>query len=363
LRTPPRWEKNATLFGRTTSPFCTGFQHQSREVHLPRRPRRLRTTPAVRNMVQETILTTADLIMPLFVIDGQGAKQNIESMPGQYRYNIKDLIDECKKIADLKIPAVALFPCVEPSLKDPNGSYALAGDSLVLRAVKAIKSTVPDLTVITDIALDPYTSHGHDGLLNTNQDDVDNDKTLNVLSKMAVINAEAGVNFVAPSDMMDGRVGVIRSALDTAGFHNTGIIAYSVKFNSAYYGPFREAVGSAKAAGTRLLSKATYQMNPANRNEANIEALLDEQEGADVIMVKPAGAYLDIIREVRNATKLPVAAYQVSGEYSQLIAASRHGWLDLERTRDEALLSIKRAGADMIFTYFARDIAPKLLKI
>jgi len=300
--------------------------------------------------------------MPLFVIDGQGPSQAIESMPGQYRYNVKELVDECKKILDLKIQAVALFPCVEPSLKNPKGTYALAPDSLVLRAVKAIKSAAPELSVITDIALDPYTSHGHDGVLNEREDDVDNDATLQVLSEMAIINAESGVNFVAPSDMMDGRIGAIRLALDSTGFHNTGIISYSVKYNSAYYGPFRDAVGSAKAAGTRLLSKATYQMNPANRNEAIVESMLDEQEGADVIMIKPAGAYLDIIRDVRNSTKLPVAAYQVSGEYSQIYAASRAGWLDLERTRDESLLSIKRAGADMIFTYFAKDIAPKLSK-
>ncbi|MBA3848962.1 MAG: porphobilinogen synthase, partial [Opitutus sp.] len=213
---------------------------------------------------------------------------------------------------------------------------------------------------ITDVALDPYTSHGHDGVLNAEKDNVENDRTVAILAKMAVLQAEAGVDFVAPSDMMDGRVGAIRRALDAAGHTDTAILAYSVKYNSAYYGPFRDAVGSAQAAGTRLLSKATYQMNPANRREAIREMQLDVAEGADVVMVKPAGAYLDIIREVRNATEAPVAAYQVSGEYAQIHAAARLGWLDLARTRHEALLAIKRAGADMILTYFAKDMAKAL---
>jgi len=295
--------------------------------------------------------------MPLFVIDGDGDPQAIDSMPGQFRYPLRHLVTECEKLADLQIPAVALFPCIHPSLKDATGSNALSKDTLVLRAVRAIKSRIPQLALITDIALDPYTNHGHDGVLNETGTDVDNDRTLDILCAMALNNAESGVSFVAPSDMMDGRIGAIRKSLDSGGFHGIGIISYSVKYNSAYYGPFRDAVGSAKAAGTRLLSKATYQMNPANRNEAIVEASLDEEEGADILMIKPAGSYLDIIREVRNHTKLPVAAYQVSGEYSQIHASSRFGWLDLERTRDESLLAIKRAGADMIFTYFAKDIA------
>jgi porphobilinogen synthase len=214
--------------------------------------------------------------------------------------------------------------------------------------------------VITDVALDPYTSHGHDGVLNAAGDDVDNDATVGRLAEMAVRQARAGVDFVAPSDMMDGRVGAIRAALDAAGFTATGILAYSVKFNSAYYGPFREAVGSAQAAGTKLLSKATYQLDPANRRAALAEAELDEAEGADILMVKPAGAYLDIIREVRERSERPLAAYQVSGEYAQIHAAARLGWLDLERTRDESLLAIKRAGADLILTYFAKDVARAL---
>jgi porphobilinogen synthase len=216
------------------------------------------------------------------------------------------------------------------------------------------------LVVITDVALDPYTSHGHDGVLNPAGDDVNNDATVARLAAMAVRQARAGVDFVAPSDMMDGRVGAIRAALDAAGYVETGILAYSVKFNSAYYGPFREAVGSAQAAGTKFLSKATYQLDPANRRAALAEAELDEAEGADILMVKPAGAYLDIIRDVRERSDRPLAAYQVSGEYAQIHAAARLGWLDLERARDESLLAIKRAGADLILTYFAKDVARAL---
>jgi porphobilinogen synthase len=220
-----------------------------------------------------------------------------------------------------------------------------------------VKKAVPEMAIVTDVALDPYTSHGHDGVLTASQDDVENDRTVEILTRMAVLQAKAGVDLVAPSDMMDGRVGAIRHALDGAGFTNTGILAYSAKFNSAYYGPFRDAVGSAKAAGTRLLSKATYQMNPANRREAITEVLLDDAEGADILMVKPAGLYLDIIRDVREATRKPVAAYQISGEYAQIHAAARLGWLDLERCRHESLLAIKRAGADLILTYFAKEMA------
>jgi porphobilinogen synthase len=245
-------------------------------------------------------------------------------------------------------------------LKDDEGTQALNEDALVLRAVRAVKKALPELTIVTDVALDPYTSHGHDGVLNAARDDVENDRTVGILTEMAVLQARAGVDLVAPSDMMDGRVGAIRRALDAAGFSGTGIMAYSVKFASAYYGPFRDAVGSAQAAGTHLLSKKTYQLDPANRRGAFTELALDEAEGADIVMVKPAGPYLDIIRDVRNATNKPVAAYQVSGEYAQLQAAARLGWLDLERTRHESLLAIKRAGADMILTYFARAMAQAL---
>ena len=327
---------------------------------LTRRPRRLRRTAAIRALVEETRVGVSDLIMPLFVIDGQGPPQDIASMPGQQRLTLDHLLRECESLAANGIPAVALFPALEPSLKDEVGSGALDENTLVLRAVKTIKKNIPQLAVITDIALDPYTSHGHDGVLNEDKTDVDNDRTVVVLNRMAVLNAEAGVDFVAPSDMMDGRIGAIRQSLDEEGFENTGIMAYSAKFASAYYGPFREAVGSATAAGTKLLGKQTYQLNPANRREAQVETLLDEQEGADILMVKPAGPYLDIIRDLRDSTDLPVAAYQVSGEYAQIHAAARLGWLDLEKIRHESLLSIKRAGADMILTYFARQIAQNL---
>ncbi len=303
------------------------------------------------------MLRPADFIAPLFVVEGKVAPDEIKSMPGVFRLNIADLVKECRALHKLGVPAVALFPKLDPNLKDDEGTQALNEDTLVLRAVRAVKKAVPELVVITDVALDPYTSHGHDGVLTLAHDDVENDRTVRILEKMAVLQARAGVDLVAPSDMMDGRVGAIRRALDASGHRDTGILAYSVKYNSAYYGPFREAVGSAQAAGTRLLSKATYQMNPANRREARREAALDEAEGADILMVKPAGPYLDIIRDLREATTKPVAAYQVSGEYAQIHAAARLGWLDLARCRHESLLAIKRAGADMILTYFAKDMA------
>ena len=281
-------------------------------------------------------------------------------MPGQQRLGISHLQKACEEVFDLGIQAIALFPVLNPSLKDASGSDALNENTLVLRAVKAVKDTVPELAVVTDIALDPYTNHGHDGVLNKEKTDVDNDRTLEILARMAILNAATGVDLVAPSDMMDGRVAVIRDALDESGFENTGILAYSAKFASSYYEPFREAVGSAQSAGTKLLGKQTYQLNPANRREARVETLLDEGEGADILMVKPAGPYLDIIRELRDNTDLPIAAYQVSGEYAQIHAAAKLGWLDFEKTRDESLISIKRAGSDMIFTYFATEIAKNL---
>ncbi len=316
------------------------------KLDLTHRPRRLRRTASLRALAEETVLRPQDFIAPLFVIDGDGGPEPVPSMPGVCRFNLGDLAKECRALAKLGVPAVALFPSINPKLKDPEGTVALRADALVLRAVRAVKKAVPELTVMTDIALDPYTTHGHDGVLTADGTDVDNDR--------------AGVDLVAPSDMMDGRIGAIRKALDAAGCTRTGIMAYSAKFASAYYGPFRDAVGSAKAAGTHALSKATYQLNPANRREALLEIALDEQEGADILMVKPAGPYLDIIREVRNATHKPVAAYQVSGEYAQLHAAAKLGWLELERCRRESLLAIKRAGADMILTYFAKDMAAEL---
>lgn len=329
----------------------------TKRLDLPLRMRRLRCSPSMRALVGETVLSVRDLIQPLFVVDGDGEPESIESMPGQKRWPISALVELCQEIYDLGIPAVAVFPKLEPSLKDVEGREALNPDTLVLRAIRAIKKAVPGLLVATDIALDPYTSHGHDGVLSDDGSEVLNDRTVRILEKMAVLNAEAGVDIVAPSDMMDGRVGAIRSALDEAGFENTAIMAYSAKFASAYYGPFREAVGSAQAAGTTLLDKTTYQLSPGNRREARRESRLDAAEGADILMVKPAGPYLDIIRDLREDSDWPIAAYQVSGEYAQIHAAARLGWLDLNRTRDESLLAIKRAGADMILTYFALDWA------
>jgi len=326
-------------------------------LNLIHRPRRMRRTAALRALANETELQVHHLIQPIFVIDGDGAAEPIESMPGISRLTIPRLIVECRELAALGIPAVALFPKLDDSLKTDDGREALNPNTLVLRAIRAIKADLPQMAVITDLALDPYTKHGHDGLFDAQAGDLINDATVEMLAEMALLAAEAGADFVAPSDMMDGRVGALRDALDDTGFEQTNIMAYSAKFASAYYGPFRDAVGSASSAGTHHLDKRTYQLNPGNRREALIEVALDEEEGADVLMVKPAGPYLDIIREVRESTELPLAAYQVSGEYAQLQAAAERGWLDLERCRDESLLAIRRAGADMILTYFARAYA------
>ena len=332
------------------------------KLELTHRPRRLRRTASLRALVEETVLRPQDFIAPLFVVEGKGAPEAVSSMPGVFRLNLADLVKECRALWKLGVPAVALFPKLDARLKDEEGSAALHEDALILRAVRAVKKGVPEITVMTDIALDPYTTHGHDGVLTPDGRDVANDRTVEILMQMAVLHARAGVDLVAPSDMMDGRIGAIRRALDAADFTQTGIMAYSVKYASAFYGPFRDAVGSASAAGTHLLGKATYQLNPANRREALIELALDEAEGADIVMVKPAGPYLDIIRDVREATKKPVAAYQVSGEYAQLHAAAKLGWLDLAACRRESLLAIKRAGADMILTYFAKDMAQELAR-
>ncbi|EDY82493.1 delta-aminolevulinic acid dehydratase [Verrucomicrobiia bacterium DG1235] len=329
------------------------------KLDLPRRPRRMRRTASLRGMMQETYVRVEDLIAPLIVKES-GEKEPVGSMPGLFRLNIEDLVAECRELAGLGVLAVAIFPNMDASLKDAEGSEAGNPETLTLRAVKAIKEAVPEISVITDVALDPYTSHGHDGVLNAEGSYVMNDETVARLCEMAVLQAKAGVDIVAPSDMMDGRVGAIREALDEAGYIDTAIMAYSAKFASAYYGPYREAVGSASAAGTTLLGKETYQMNPANRREAIMDALMDEDEGADFVMVKPAGAYLDIIRELRDASQVTLAAYQVSGEYAQIHAAAKLGWLDYEKTRDESLLAIKRAGADVILTYFAKEVAKKL---
>ena len=329
------------------------------KLNLVQRPRRLRRTSAIRGLVEDTVLLPQNLIAPLFVVDGNGRPEPIGSMPGVSRLSIADLVKECRQLRKLGVAAVALFPKLGAGLKDEEGSAALREDALILRAVQAAKKAVPGMTVMTDIALDPYTTHGHDGVLTSDGRDVDNDRTVAILAKMAVLHASAGVDFVAPSDMMDGRVGAIRRALDAADHEDTAIMAYTAKYASAYYGPFRDAVGTSKP-GSPGLDKSTYQLNPANRREALNELRLDETEGADIVMVKPAGLYLDIIRELRQHTRKPIAAYQVSGEYSQIHAAARLGWLDLERCRLESLVSIKRAGADMILTYFAKDVAAEL---
>lgn len=276
-------------------------------------------------------------------------------MPGVVRWPVSQLAPVCEEAFALGIPGVAVFPCIEPEHKNATGSHGLSDTNLLFRAVREVKNACPALQIITDVALDPYTDHGHDGLLSADGKTVVNDATVEALCRLAVLEAEAGADLVAPSDMMDGRVGAIRAALDDAGFSEVGILSYAAKYASAYYGPFREAVGS--KVGKDAISKATYQMDPANVREARREVLLDETEGADIVMVKPAGPYLDVIRAVREITDLPVAAYQVSGEYAQIHAAARLGWLDLVRTRDESLLAIKRAGADIILTYFALDVA------
>jgi porphobilinogen synthase len=321
-----------------------------------RRPRRNRSSAHVRALTQETSLTTHDLIYPVFVKAGITQPEPIESMPGIFRHSLESLLQECREVAQLGIPAIALFPVIDPAHKTPEAEYALNPDQILYQALRLIKKEVPELILIADVALDPYTSHGHDGVLN-GKGDVDNDATVSLLQRLAVVEAQAGADWVAPSDMMDGRVEAIRQALDRSNITETSILAYSAKFASAYYGPFRDAVGSSQKTGSGYLDKKTYQLNPANRREALLECQLDEKEGADILMVKPAGAYLDIIRELRHQTLLPIAAYQVSGEYAQIHAAAQKGWLDLEKTRDESLLAIKRAGADMILTYFAKEIA------
>ena len=325
-------------------------------MQLTTRLRRNRASEGLRRMTRETRLDAANLVYPLFV-HGADRNEPVASMPGIERRSVKDLIRECREAFDLGIPAVAIFPVIDQAHKDARGSHALSPDNLLFRALREVKTAVPDLVLIADVALDPYTDHGHDGLLTKDGRDVDNDPTVEMLCQLAVKEAEAGAGIVAPSDMMDGRVGAIRAALDAAGRTDTCILAYAAKFASAYYGPFRDAVGSAQSAP---ISKATYQIDPANVREALREVELDEREGADMLMVKPAGPYLDVIRAVRENTKLPLAAYQVSGEYAQIHAAAKAGWLDYEMCRDESLLAIKRAGADIILTYFAREVAESL---
>lgn len=324
----------------------------STEFPGAQRPRRLRRTPALRRMVEETQLTVNDLIYPLFVMEGEGQKVEVVSMPGSYRYTLDLLLKEIEDAYNLGINAIALFPLVAEDKKDNVGTESYNPDGLIQRTVKAIKQTIPDIVVITDVALDPYSSEGHDGIVGENGV-ILNDSTVEVLVKQALSQAEAGADIVAPSDMMDGRIGAIRKALDAAEYFDVGILAYSAKYASAYYGPFRDALDSAPKFG----DKKTYQMNPANAREAIKEVALDIAEGADMVMVKPALAYLDIICEVKKTTNLPVAAYNVSGEYAMIKAAGEKGWIDEKKVMLETLTSMKRAGADLILTYFAKEVA------
>ncbi len=307
-------------------------------------------------MLAETTVEPRHLIQPLFVTDVE-QPEPITSLPGISRIPLSQLAAKCAELHLLGIRGVALFPKIDSRRKTAEGAEALNPQNLALRAIRELKAKFPAMVIFADIALDPYTTHGHDGILNEADTDVDNDRTVAALVKMALFTAQAGADFVAPSDMMDGRIGAIRSALDANGHTGTGILAYSAKYASAFYGPFRDAVGSNRTAGQAPISKATYQMNPANRREAVREATLDAAEGADLLMVKPAGAYLDIIRDLRAATAVPLAAYQVSGEYAQLHAAAEKGWLNLRAARDESLIAIRRAGADIILTYFAEAYA------
>lgn len=323
---------------------------------LSRRFRRLRATPAVRDLVRETTLAASDLVAPLF-IKPDGPPEPIASIPGMARLNPNDAALECRELQRLGLRAVALFPCVPPDLKSADGAAALDPETFFHKALRMLRLAVPKMVLIGDVALDPYTTHGHDGVLGPDGG-VDNDRTVELLARMAVLQAGLGVDWVAPSDMMDGRVAALRRALDAAGHTATTILAYSAKFASAYYGPFRDAVGSKKSGDS--IDKQTYQIEPANARQAVADALLDEAEGADLLMVKPAGLYLDVLHALRQRTSLPLAAYQVSGEYAQIHAAAEKGWLDLERARDESLLAIKRAGADIILTYFAKSVAQRL---
>ena len=321
-------------------------------MDLVYRPRRLRRSASIRGLVRETELSPRQLIYPMFVTEGKAVRECIETMSGQFRLSIDELLRECEELYALGIGAVNLFGySIE---KDELGSMSYDSGGLIQRAVRAIKKTIPELCVQTDVALDPYTTHGHDGLVINGE--IVNDESVEVLCRMALSHAEAGADWIAPSDMMDGRVGAIRNALDGQGFDGVGILAYSAKYASCFYGPFRGALKSAPKSG----DKKSYQMDPANTREALREISLDLDEGADVVMIKPALCYLDVISRVRDTFDVPIAAYNVSGEYAMVIAAAEKGWLDKDRAMMEMLLSIRRAGADMILTYFAKDAAAYL---
>ncbi len=316
------------------------------------RPRRNRKSATVRDLVRETELSVKDLVYPVFIMEGSGKEDAIPSMPGMTRKTVDVLLKEVEECVSLGVRAIAPFPSIEESKKDRFGSESYNPDGLVPTCVRAVKEKFPDVVVMTDVALDPFNSDGHDGIV-AESGEILNDETVEVLCKMAVCHAKAGADFVCPSDMMDGRIGAIRKALDAEGLLNTSILAYSAKYASAFYGPFRDALDSAPKAG----DKKTYQMDPGNRIEAIREVALDIAESADVVMVKPACYYLDVLREVANFSKVPVAAYQVSGEYAMLCAAAENGWLDRDRVILESLTGIKRAGAKIIWTYFAKEAA------
>jgi len=317
------------------------------------RPRRLRSTATLRKLLAENHLQKADLIQPLFVVPGEGIKKEISSMPGQFHFSVDKVVEKAVKLSEAGVPGIILFGI--PSHKDDVGSAAYDDDSEVQQAVRAIKEAVPSLLVITDVCLCEYTSHGHCGMIVDG--DVDNDSTLELLAKTALSHVHAGADMVAPSDMMDGRIGYIREALDGDGFKHTPIMSYAAKYASAFYGPFREAADSAPQFGDRR----SYQMNPPNADEALREVALDIDEGADIVMVKPGLAYLDILSKVKDIYHYPTAVYQVSGEYSMIEAAAQNGWIDREKVIMESLLAFKRAGADIILTYFAEEVASKFL--
>ena len=320
-------------------------------MNLIRRPRRSRQSAAIRDMVQETRLSVTDFILPLFVMEGQSIRSEVKSMPGIHRFSTDLLLQEVQECVDLGVNTFALFPNLPEAKKDKYATESYNPDGLYLHTVRAIKDRFPDVVVMTDIAMDPYSSDGHDGIVENGK--ILNDPTLDVLGKMAVAQAQAGADIVGPSDMMDGRIGYIRQVLDESNFHDVAIMAYTAKYASAFYGPFRDALDSAPKFG----DKKTYQMNPANSREALIEAQLDFAEGADFLMVKPALPYLDIIKLLADNYKLPIAAYNVSGEYAMIKAAAQLGWLDGEKAMAESLMSIKRAGATVILTYFAKEMA------
>ncbi|MDB2675046.1 porphobilinogen synthase [Flavobacteriales bacterium] len=320
-----------------------------------KRNRRLRKNQSIRDMVQENRLHPSDFIVPLFFMEGQNTKEEIASMPGYYRYTLDLLVDEVKSCYDLGIRSALLFAKVEDSLKDNEGKEAVNPKGLMQKAIRLLKKEIPEMYLMSDVALDPYSIHGHDGIVDG--EEILNDETLDVLAEMAVSHAEAGVDMVAPSDMMDGRIGIIRESLENEGFPNVGIMSYSVKYASNYYGPFRDALESTPGFG----DKKTYQMNPANALEGLSEVERDIEEGADILMIKPGQPYLDMVRLIRDSYDLTISAYQVSGEYAMIKAASEKGWLNHDKVMMESLIGFKRAGANLIATYFAKEAA-KLLK-